>query len=163
MCPDRVLGQFSFQIVIENPDYFLVVAGFQWVVCLEACSSDWPQIFDVIEDNLEPQSSCFFHSSAGITGVHHQASPWARLREPFCYLYKRLTALAERASGILPRNSCFPRLSYAVRGPIRSVKYLAMTAGAQCHPVSAPVSELHGWEPLQASLLTESSRESSPK
>lgn len=57
MCPDRVLGQFSFQIVVENPDCFLVVAGFQWVVCLEACSSGWPQIFYVIEDNLEPQSS----------------------------------------------------------------------------------------------------------
>lgn len=38
MHPNAVLCQLFCQIVVENPDYFLGVAGFQWVVCLEAGS-----------------------------------------------------------------------------------------------------------------------------
>lgn len=38
MGPDGVLGQLFFQKGIENLDCFLVVAGFQWIVYLEAHS-----------------------------------------------------------------------------------------------------------------------------
>lgn len=38
MGPHGVLGQLFFQKVVENLDCFLVVAGFQWIVYLEAQS-----------------------------------------------------------------------------------------------------------------------------
>lgn len=38
MGPHGALGQLFFQKVVENLNCFLVVAGFQWIVYLEAQS-----------------------------------------------------------------------------------------------------------------------------
>lgn len=102
---------------------------------------------------LNPNPLAFLHSSAGITGVRHQASPdLLFLQEADSSGWTSYWGVAKEVM-----------LSKVVLCGERSHKGSEVLSRAQLHPGAAPMSDPRGCEPLQTALLTEGSRESPPQ